>query len=154
MLPTLSDLRTELYRLGFSYYPSYWSTGARVVSLANDFSHIRVKLPHNWRTKNPLGVTFGGSIYGAVDPIYVVLLRHRLGDAFTVWDRAAEVRFRKPGESTLYADVHLSDDEVDTLRELTPGESTDRVYDVELVDGDGECHAEVEKTVYVRRDDD
>ena len=100
-----------------------------------------------------MGTTFGGSIYGAVDPVYMLLLMRRLGEDYTVWDKAAEVRFRKPGRTTLYADFEVDDGEVEAIRgSLDVGESTDRVYDVELVDADGVVHAEVEKTLYVRRD--
>jgi len=150
----LDRLRAWLFRLGFSYYPSYWMTGATVTSLAPDFSSAEVTLPLTWRTRNGMGTLFGGSIYGAVDPVYVVLLQRRLGDGFTVWDKAAEIRFRKPGRSTLTATVEVSDEEVRDIRaSLAPGESCDRVYDVELADDDGVVHAEVEKTVYVRRDE-
>ncbi|UIP00488.1 DUF4442 domain-containing protein [Halobaculum sp. CBA1158] len=155
MTPTLLDrLRARLFRLAFSYYPSFWSTGATLASLAPDFSAAEVELPLTWRTRNGMGTLFGGSMYGAVDPVYVVLLQRRLGDGFTVWDRAAEIRFRKPGRSTLYATFEVPDAEIREIREsLDPGESCDRVYDVDLVDSEGTVHAEVEKTVYVRRDE-
>lgn len=128
-------------------------TGGRVVELAPDFSHARVALPLTWRTKNVVGTTFGGSIYGAVDPIYRLLLMRRLGDDFTVWDEAATIHFLRPGRGTLYAEFEVDDEEVDRIREsLAVGESTDRVYEVELVDAHGVVHAEVEKPRYVRRD--
>ncbi|QLG63820.1 DUF4442 domain-containing protein [Halorarum salinum] len=154
MVPSLAAVRARLYRIGLSYFPAFWSTGGKVTDLAPDFSYARVKLPLNWRTRNGMGTTFGGSMYGVVDPVYVVLLTRRLGDGYTVWDRAAEIEFRKPGRSTLYAEFHLPDGEVDEIsRSLAPGESCDRVYDVDLVDADGTVHAEIEKTVYVRRDE-
>ncbi|MFC3477732.1 DUF4442 domain-containing protein [Halobacterium litoreum] len=152
MLPSFDAVRARLYRLGFSYFPAYWTTGAKIVALAPDFSYARVKLPLNWRTKNVVGTTFGGSIYGAVDPVYMVLLRQRLGDDFTVWDSAATIDYREPGESTLYAKFEVSDADVRRFRELAPGESTERTYDVPVVDADGTVHADVEKTLYVRRD--
>ncbi|WP_232703248.1 DUF4442 domain-containing protein [Halobacterium wangiae] len=153
MLPSLDALRARIYRLGFSYFPAYWTTGAKLVDLAPDFSSARVALPLNWRTRNVVGTTFGGSIYGAVDPVYMVLLRSRLGDAFTVWDRAASIEYHEPGRGTLYADFEVPDADVRELRSLAPGESTERVYEVAVVDADSEVHAEVEKTLYVRRDE-
>ena len=149
----LQALRATAIRFSINHFPAYWMTGGRVVDLAPDFSHARVALPLTWRTKNVVGTTFGGSIYGAVDPIYMILLRRRLGSGYTVWDKAARIRFRKPGESTLYADFAVDDAEVRTIREsLAVGESIDRVYETELVDTDGAVHAKVEKTLYVRRD--
>ncbi|WP_277553964.1 DUF4442 domain-containing protein [Halobaculum limi] len=149
----IDRIRATAYRLAFSYYPSFWMTGASVTSLAADFSAATVELPLTWRTRNGMGTMFGGSMYAAVDPVYVVLLQRRLGDAFTVWDKAAEIQFREPATETLHAEFEVSDDEVRDIREsLDPGESCDREYDVALVDGEGTVHAEVEKTVYVRRD--
>jgi len=146
-------LRATLVRLGISYHPTYWTTGGRVVELAPDFTHARVALPLNLRTRNVVGTTFGGSLYGAVDPIYMLLLRQRLGGDYTVWDKAARIRFKRPGRSTLYADFSVPDEEFRAIREsLDVGESTDRVYAIELVDDEGVVHAEVEKTLYVRRD--
>ncbi|WP_313692008.1 DUF4442 domain-containing protein [Halorarum halobium] len=154
MTPSIAAVRAFLYRLGFSYFPAFWMTGGTVTDLSPDFSYARVKLPLNWRTKNVVGTTFGGSMYGVVDPVYMALLRRRLDGDFTVWDMAAEIRFRRPGRSTLFAEFHVPEEEVREIeRSLAPGESCDRVYDVELVDAEGEIHAEVEKTLYVRRDE-
>ena len=38
------------------------------------------KVPLNWRTRNYVGVIFGGSMYGAIDPLYMMMLINRLGD--------------------------------------------------------------------------
>lgn len=146
-------IRATAYRLAFSYYPSFWMTGASITSLAPDFSAATVALPLTWRTRNGMGTLFGGSMYAAVDPVYVVLLKRRLGEQFTVWDKAAEIRFREPATETLYAEFEVSDAEVRDIREsLAPGESCDREYEVALVDDEGTVHAEVAKTVYVSRD--
>jgi hypothetical protein len=69
-----------------------------------------------------------------------------------VWDKAASIRFRKPGRSTLYATIHIDDEELDAIRDATKdGKPVDRVYTIELMDRDGVVHATIEKTVYVRR---
>ncbi|WP_224332731.1 DUF4442 domain-containing protein [Haloprofundus halobius] len=147
------SLRTRLARLGFNLHPTYRSTGGRVRYVAADWSRVQVELPLTWRTKNVYGTMFGGSMYAAVDPVYVIMLNQRLGDGFTVWDRAAEIEFKRPGDRTLYADFRLPDEEIETIRErIDPGESTDREYDVRLFDEEGTVYAEVSKTLYVGRD--
>ena len=111
---------------------------------------VRLKL--NWRTRNYVGTIFGGSIYGAVDPIYVLMLINILGPGYVVWDKAASIRFRKPGRGALEARFSISEDEIAAIRELTARErSVDRVYTVELKDRDGIVCASIEKTVYIRR---
>lgn len=146
------SLRTRLLRWGFNLFPAYRGTGARVTYVADDFREIRVKLPLSWRTRNYVGTIFGGSMYGAVDPMYMVMLIRCLGPEYVVWDRAATIRFRRPGRSTLHARFVLEEGELDAIREaLVHARSVDRTYMVELTDADGVVHATVEKVVYVAR---
>ncbi|WP_255168466.1 DUF4442 domain-containing protein [Natrononativus amylolyticus] len=148
-----SSLSSRLYRIGFNLFPAYRGTGGRVTYVAPDWQEVRVKLPLSWRTRNYVGTIFGGSIYGAVDPFYMMMLLKSLGDGYVVWDKEAEIRFKKPGRETLYATFTITDEELAAIRaELETSESVDRVYTVDLVDAEGVVHATVRKTVYVTTD--
>ncbi|MEX1246739.1 MAG: DUF4442 domain-containing protein [Thermoanaerobaculia bacterium] len=139
-------------RWGFNLFPAYRGTGARVTYIAADWREVRVRLPLSWRTRNYVGTTFGGSLYGAVDPMYMIMLIKILGPAYTVWDKAATIRFRKPGRSTLFARFTLEEEEIRKIRrQLETIPSIDRVYTVDLADADGVVHASVEKTIFLRR---
>ncbi|GAB6879075.1 hotdog fold domain-containing protein [Halorubrum gandharaense] len=152
--PPAESWRTRLWRHAYNLFPAYRGTGARVDHIGGDWRYVRVRVPYNWRTRNLMGAIFGGSLYGAVDPIYMTLLDRHLGDDFTVWDKAAAVEFLKPGRDTLYAEFTVDDELLDGLREtLDPGESADRAFRVHLVDEEGVVHAVCEKTLYVRRDE-
>ena len=140
-------------RWGFNFFPAFRGTGARVTYISGDFREVRVKLPLSWRTRNYVGTIFGGSFYGAVDPHYMIMLIKILGPGYVVWDKAATIRFKKPGRGTLYARFEISEEEIVTIRRLLETESsTDRVYNVDLTDAAGVVHASVEKTVYIRRE--
>jgi len=139
-------------RWGFNLFPAYRGTGARVTYIADDFREVRVRLPLSWRTRNYVGTLFGGSLYGAVDPFYMIMLIRILGPDYTVWDKAATIRFRRPGRTTLFARIVLEEEEIRMIRELAErSPSIDRIYKVDLADADGVVHASVEKTVYVRK---
>jgi hypothetical protein len=98
-----------------------------------------------------VGTIYGGSIYAAIDPFYMLMLIHRLGREYEVWDKGATVRFRKPGRTTLTARMAIPEGEEAAIRGALRGaRSVDRTYRLELVDRDGLVHAEVEKVVYVR----
>jgi acyl-coenzyme A thioesterase PaaI-like protein len=141
-------------RWGFNLFPAFRGTGARITYIAGDFSEARVELPLSWRTRNYVGTIFGGSLYGSVDPMYMILLIKILGPGYTVWDKAATIRFVKPGRSRLYARFLLEEEELRTIRRLTEtAPSVDRVYRVDLKDAAGVVHASVEKTIYIRRND-
>jgi acyl-coenzyme A thioesterase PaaI-like protein len=139
-------------RWGFNLFPAYRGTGARITYIAADWREVRVRLPLSWRTRNYVGTIFGGSLYGAVDPLYMIMLIKILGPAYIVWDKAATIRFRKPGRSTLFARFLLEEEEIREIRRLLEASSPiDRVYTVDLADAAGVVHASVEKTVHVRK---
>lgn len=121
--------------------------------MSSDYREVRVRLPLSWRTRNYVGTIFGGSLYGAVDPIYMIMLIKILGKGYTVWDKAATIRFRRPGRDTLYARFLLEAQEIQTIRELAEGNpSIDRVYRVDLADAKGVVHASVDKTIYIKKE--
>ncbi len=148
------SLKTRLARWGFNFFPAYRRTGARITYIAHDWHEVRIKLPLNWRTRNYVGTLFGGSIYGAVDPLYMVMLIKLLGPEFIVWDREATIRFKQPGRTALYATFAIDEQELQTIREeLIDKPKIDRVYRVDLADAGGNVAASVEKTIHIRRKD-
>lgn len=143
--------KTRLARWGFNWFPAYRGTGGRITRIAADWREVRVKVPLSWRTRNYVGTIFGGSMYGAVDPLYVVMLIKILGPEYVVWDKAASIRFRRPGRSTLFAIFRI---EESTLDEIRRGVAADgRVewrFTVDLVDAEGVVHASCEKLLSIR----
>ncbi|MEP6801142.1 MAG: DUF4442 domain-containing protein [Acidobacteriota bacterium] len=141
-------------RFVFNWFPAFRGTGGRVTHVAPDFREIRVSLPLNWRTRNYVGTIFGGSLYGAVDPFFMIMLLQTLGPEYVVWDRAASIQFVKPGRTKLLARFVLPIEETDAIRSLLKTErSIDRVYRIDLADAGGTVHATIEKTIYIRRRD-
>jgi len=133
-------------------WPCYWGTGVRLKYVSKDFREIRLDVPLNWRTRNYVGTIFGGSMYGAVDPIYMLMLIKNLGPSYEVWDKAATIRFKKPGRTTLHASFTLNQDEIDQIRqELSNADSIDRIYNVDLTDEKGTACATVEKIIHIRK---
>jgi hypothetical protein len=146
------SLSSRILRWKFNLFPAYRGTGAWVTYIAADFREVRIRLPLSWRTRNLVGTIFGGSLYGAADPIYLIMLIRLLGRDYVVWDKAAEIHFRKPGRTTLYAKFTIDDAELASIRDATAsGDAIDRVYTVDLVDGQGVAHATISKTIYIRR---
>jgi len=144
---------SRMLRWKFNLFPAYRGTGARVTYIADDFHEVRIRLPLSLRTRNAVGTIFGGSMYGAVDPIYMIMLMRLLGRGFTVWDKAAEIRFRKPGRTTLHATFKIGEKELTEIRAAAESGPIDRIFTIDLVDAEGVAHASVTKTIYIRRND-
>jgi acyl-coenzyme A thioesterase PaaI-like protein len=142
------------FRHFINIFPAFRGTGGRVTRISKDWMQWDVKIPLNWRTRNYVGTTYGGSMYGAVDPILMLAYLHILGPDYIVWDKAATIRFRRPGRGTLYARVRIDQKEVDEVRRrLATEPKVDRAYALTITDADGAVHAEVEKILHFRRKD-
>jgi len=138
-------------RWSFNWFPAYRGTGARVEYIAADWMEVRVRLPLSWRTRNVVGSIFGGSLYAAVDPMYMLMFIRLLGPDFVVWDKAATIRFLKPGRTTLRATFRLDAETVEEVRAAVMRSGRlDRDFEVTLADDAGVPHATVVKTLYFR----
>jgi len=145
------SLKSRLTRILFNYVPIFWSTGARVTYLAEDFKEMHLRLPLSWRTRNYVGTIFGGSMFSATDVLYFLLVRKNLGEDYIVWDKASCIRFKKPGTETLYAKAVIYDEEIEIIKtELLNTDKIDRVYYLDLVDEAGNICASVEKTIHIQ----
>ena len=130
-------------------YPPYLGAGIRVRREGTGYQ-IRMKL--RWWNRNYFGTHFGGSLYSMCDPFYVLILAEQLGRDYIVWDKAASIRFRRPGKGEMRADFQMSDEEIARVKGLADaGEVVEPTYSVEVVDEAGKVVAEVEKLCYVRR---
>ena len=142
----------RLFRHALNFYPPFRGTGAWVTFIADDWSEMRVRVPLSWRTRNYVGTIFGGSLYAGLDPHFMFMLMHRLGPDYTVWDKAASIRFRRPGRGQLTAVCRMPDAEVaEVKRLLETSDKVDRTYTVDLVAKDGTVCASVDKVVNVRK---
>jgi acyl-coenzyme A thioesterase PaaI-like protein len=146
------SLKTKLLRLQFNCIPCFFLTGAHLTYIADDLREIRLALPLSWMTRNYIGTVFGGSMFAATDPIYMLMLIKSLGPEYIVIDKAASIRFKKLGKETLYVRCVLTQTELDDIKALLETQSKiDRSYTIELTTLSGEVCASIERTVNVRR---
>ena len=142
--------RARMVRLGFNLHPAFRGSGGRVVHVGRDLRHIRIALPLSWKTRNIVGSLYGGSLFAITDGAHPMMLMAALGDGYIVWDKAASIRYRKPGYTTLYADFVLTPADLEAIRDqLARTPELERTFTVELKDADGVVHTVVERTVYI-----
>lgn len=140
----------RVFKLMFNLFPGFRRTGARMLKASDDFHYAKIKLPLNYKTRNYVGTIYGGSMYSCVDGIYMVQLINILGKDYVVWDKSASIRFRRPGNTTLFAEFVISPDFVQQIkREMKELKEKDYLMKVDLVNQTGRVHAEVEKVIYI-----
>jgi acyl-coenzyme A thioesterase PaaI-like protein len=141
----------RLLRWGMNLWPPFRGAGIRVRHIADDWSEARVELRAGRLKRNFVGTHYGGSLFSMTDPFYALMLIHRLGERYLVWDQAASIDFVAPGRGTVTALFSLSEDKVQEIRgQASAGQKVLPQFEVEVKDEAGVLVARVRKTLYVR----
>ena len=135
-------------------YPPYLGAAVRVTHVSDDFLHVEVEMPLRFYNRNYVGTHFGGSLYSMCDPFYMLMLINILGPEYIVWDKAATIRFKKPGKGLMKASFQLTDEQIAEIRaaaEVQP--KVEPQFQVVIKDAEGNVVAEIDKLLYVRKKD-
>lgn len=142
----------RIRRWGFNFFPAYRASGAWIIFLSDDWKEVHVKLRLKWSTRNYVGTVFGGSLYSALNPVYMVQLINILGDEYKVWDKAATVRYHKPVTEKVYARFLITDKQLKTITaELANKNSTIQRFAVSFIDENGTVYTSLEQQIYIAR---
>ena len=136
----------------FNLYPPFLGAGIRVRRIAEDFLSIDVEMPLHFWNRNYVGTHFGGSLYAMCDPFFMIILIENLGPGYVVWDKAATIRFKKPGKGLMKANFHISAERIAEIRAQADTQGkTEPSFTVFVTDAEGNVIAEVDKLLYVRK---
>jgi acyl-coenzyme A thioesterase PaaI-like protein len=133
-----------------NFYPPLMGAGIR--SLTIDERTIRVEMKLTPLNRNIVGVHFGGSLYAMCDPWFMLILMRELGKDYIVWDKAASIKFVKPGRGDVTATFHIPRERVDEIILATDcGEKIEPKFTVDVLDKEGQLVAQVGKLLYVKK---
>ncbi|KYG72115.1 acyl-coenzyme A thioesterase PaaI-like protein [Roseivirga ehrenbergii] len=135
-----------------NWYPPFLGAGIKLTYLSDDFMKAEVQMKLRWWNKNLVGVHFGGSLASMCDPFYMLLLMNTLGRDYIVWDKAASIRFKRPGKGTVKCVFELNEPLLAQIKEeVTALGKKDYYFDLTVTDEEGNVVCEVHKTIYVRK---
>ena len=144
------SFRTGLFRRFMNWYPMYFGTGGKVLFWSSDSSEVHLRLGLNIWTRNYVGTIFGGSMFAAADPFYMVMLMKILGPAYVVWDKTAHIRFRKPGKAKLYAVLRLSPEDIESIKQqVRECGHASKTFSIKWIDREEVVYAEIERQCYI-----
>ena len=147
-------MRKKLLLKLINYWPPFLGAGVNVTKMNKERTSIDVELNLKFWNKNIVGTHFGGSLYAMTDPFFMLILMENLGPDYIVWDKAATIRFKRPGKGKVHAHFHIPKSEIDKIREdAQTYQKVEPVFTVNIKDHENNIIAEVEKTLYVRRKD-
>ena len=89
-------------------------------------------------------------MFSAVDPIPMTQLIILIGTNYVVWDKSAEVIFKKPAKENLYADFNYSEKELAEVKERVSKENEIEIIKItELTNEDRtKVYCEVKKKLH------
>jgi len=145
------DLKRHLLKLA-NLYPPFLGAGIRVRRISPDHREVDVEMGlHRWN-RNMVGTHYGGSLYSMADPFFMVMLMQILGPDYIVWDKAATIRFRRPGRGLVRAQFRIPQERSDAIVEALRGaEKVEPQFEVDIIDESGQTVAAVEKVLSIRK---
>lgn len=144
-------IKPYLMRL-LNFWPPFFFTGIKLIKRNRDFSELVVRLKLRFWNANFVGTQYGGSIYSMVDPFYMLMLIHHLGKDYVVWDKAASIRFLKPGRTALTAQFQLTEEDLSAIRQTVAEQGRiEWKRTIAIKDSEGAVVAEVDKVISIKR---
>jgi hypothetical protein len=143
--------KSTVMKYGFNLSPMYRRTSAKVTYISKDFLKIKIKLPYSYKNANYVNTIFGGSMFSAVDPFPMTQLMNLIGDDYVVWDKAAEIFFRRPAKEDLYAEFTYTLEELGEIKQkANDNNEFEIIKSTQLTNRDKSIvFCEVRKRVYI-----
>ncbi len=144
------SFKTWRFRTLMNWYPMFFGTGGKILFWSSNSREVHLRLRRSIWTYNYVGTIFGGSMFAASDPFYILMLLLVLGKSYVVWDKAGIIRFRKPARQTLYTRYLLTDDDIGNIQQdVAANGQTERTFRLQWLDANGVIHAEIERRCYI-----
>jgi acyl-coenzyme A thioesterase PaaI-like protein len=144
--------KSRKLRRRINFYPPYLGASVRVTHVAEDFRRVEVEMPLRFYNRNYVGTHFGGSLYSMADPFYMLMLINILGPEYIVWDKAANIRFKKPGKGVMKAIFEQTEEKIPEIRADAETQSQlEQLLHVLDKDEEGDIVAEIDKLLYIKK---
>ena len=105
-----------IFKVGFNISPMYRRSTGRIVDVTKDILRVKVKIPLSYKNRNYVGTIYGGSLFSATDPIFMIQLINILGEKYIVWDQSAEIKYKRPAKKTAYAIFEFTEEEIKEIK--------------------------------------
>lgn len=147
------NLGPRSLRFLMNLYPPYLFSRTRIKHIAPDWKEIVVELPKSLLTRNYVGTTFGGSLYAASDPFFMLMLIKILGiKDYIIWDKGAQIDFKKPARSKITYRFVIQEADLQRIQQdlKSKGKSLPE-FQVDGISKEGEVCVSIRKLLYIRR---
>jgi hypothetical protein len=142
--------KATLFKVGFNLSPMYKRSCGKIIFVSDDLHLVKIKIPLSYKNKNYVGSIFGGSLFAATDPIYMIQLMQILGKDYVVWDKKTDIKFKRPAYEHAYATFEFTTTEINEILQKVKSENElDYTKTLHITDICGTVFTELDKTLYI-----
>lgn len=142
--------KATILKVGFNISPMYRRSCGKIIFASEDLHVVKIKIPLSYRNKNYVGSIFGGSLFAATDPIYMIQLMQILGKEYVVWDKKTDIRFKRPAYENAFATFEFTSVEIEEIKQKVQSENEiDYTKILHITDKNGTIFTELDKTLYI-----
>jgi len=146
------NMKKKLFKKFLNFWPPFLGAGIKIEEINPSFTKLTVSMKMRWWNKNYVGTHFGGSLYAMTDPFFMFILMENLGSDYIVWDKAANIKFKKPGHGKVMAQFEISPEVIAEIKAKADVEyKVEPIFHTMIKDINGVVIAEVEKLLYVKK---
>ncbi len=142
--------KATLFRVLFNMSPMYKRSCGKIIFASEDLHVVKIKIQLSYKNRNYVGSIFGGSLFSATDPIYMIQLMQILGKEYVVWDKKTHIKFKRPAYENAFATFEFSTTEIEEILNKVQSENEiDYTKILHITDKNGTIFAELDKTLYI-----
>lgn len=140
----------QIYKHGFNLSPMYRRSTGKVIKVSEDLLFVKIKIPISYKNRNFVGSIFGGSLFSATDPLFMIQLMNILGDNYVVWDKDATIKYKRPAKETVFCEFVFSKTDIEKIKkEVEENGEYNLIKSTKLTNENNTTIAELTKTIYV-----
>lgn len=142
---------STIFKYGFNISPMYRRSTGKIISVSEDLLRAQVRIPISMKNRNYVGSIFGGSLFSATDPVFMIQLINILGNDYVVWDKEATIKFKRPATQDAYVDFIFTEEEIEEIKERVVAEKEiNLIKEIKITNKDeSTVFAEVSKVIYI-----
>ncbi|WP_299103851.1 DUF4442 domain-containing protein [uncultured Tenacibaculum sp.] len=142
---------STIFKYGFNISPMYRRSTGKIISVSDDLLRAQVRIPISMKNRNYVGSIFGGSLFSATDPVFMIQLINILGNDYVVWDKEATIKFKRPATQDAYVDFIFTEEEIEEIKERVVAEKEiNLIKEIKITNKDeSTVFAEVSKVIYI-----
>lgn len=148
----MKKIKQYFIKKALNLYPPFLGAGIKIDLPNGDFSAFDISMNLTKLNRNYVGVHYGGSLYSMCDPFFMLILMHKLGKSYIVWDKSAAIDFLRPGTQKVFANFRIDDEKVsEIIKEVELSGKAEPEFEVFVTNGESKNIARVYKKLWVKK---